>query len=299
MGDAGRHQQAAVLEMANGLLGGHELAAQEIGRGVARDLQDHLGLGLVEPDAVLGVEPRVLRRIELEALGRDQQRADAAEGEALERAAVERHQVPDAGVVDQPVGVQRLVGLLALGLAVAKADELALAGGRLDLPEALLLFGVERLVVVAAHLQHRLQAAVEQLAHEGVVEDRIQAAQAGESGKSLQIGQRQLAEVLRRHPVAAVLGAFDQVAQLAEALGQIALDGAPAHGELLREIGRMQRVTLVELEKDVRQPVGQRVAVGTTSCHEVGSLTVDRTADACSCLPISRVLLFVFSRSRE
>lgn len=77
----------------------------------------------------------------------------------------------------------------------------------------------------------------------------------------------------------------------------IALDGALIHGELLREIGQMQPVTLVELEKDARQPVGQRVPVGT-SCHEVGSLTVDRTADACSCLPISRVLLFVFSRSR-
>ena len=85
VGDTGRHQQAAVLEVANGLLGGHELAAQEIGRGVARDLQHHLGLGLVEPDAVLGVEPGVLRRIELEALGRDQQRADAAREHAVAR----------------------------------------------------------------------------------------------------------------------------------------------------------------------------------------------------------------------
>lgn len=264
MRDLARDDDAAVFEFLFQHLRPDQFAPPEIPRRVLGDFQHHLGLLLVEPDAVLVRQQLLDARRAGEGLPVRQRSADFGEGERLEPLAVQRGQVPDAAVVDQLVRRDIGIALLAVGLAVAETDALALQDVPLDLAEGARLRRIQRLVVRSLDQQRRLDPAVEQLAQEGAGQCRIQPLDAGQTGEAFQVGAVDLTQAARVEPVAAV----DPLqSQEGEALGQVALHRAQADAEFLGQRPRIERLAVIQAGEDLRQAMRQLLVRGVAHGH--------------------------------
>ena len=262
--DLPRNDDPAVFEFLFQHLRPDQLAPPEIPRRVLGDFQHHLGLLLVEPDAVLVFQQLLDARRAGEGLPVRQRGAQLGEGEGLEPLAVQRGQVPDAAVVDELVGRDIGIALLAIVLAVAEADALAAQDVLFELPEGARLRRVQRLVVRPLDQQRRRDPAVQQLAQEAARQRRVQPLDTGQTGEALQIRAAEWPQAARLQPIA-TLDALQP--EECEAFDQVALHRAQADVELLGQRPRVQRLALVEAVEDLRQAMRQLVVGGVAQGH--------------------------------
>lgn len=260
--DVGVDEQAAVGLGADELPGQELAAAEVVGDGGGHAQGGFLRLG-GEPDFAFGFG-QVLLPVFGDGKGRafaGLQLVDEGEGEAFDFVAGRfvGGEVPDAAVVGQAVGVH-LAGLVF----VEEGAGGALLHGGLQGGEVAAL-GAEVFAGRGVHLQAALGGGGVELG-EQVVQAFIgqQVGGAGKFGVALEVAQRDGAAALVGELPLAVFVALGDAAQ---ALVQIALDGAHVHAEFLGQRVFVDAVLQVELGEDVGQAEGEGVVRGLGLAH--------------------------------
>lgn len=256
-------EQAPAFKFFFDYLARNELAPAKVPGSLARDLEQHFGLALAHPDAVLlhqrGVDGRVGRK----RVTTDLQAFHLAERVGLEPGAVARRQVPDAAVVDQLVRLHACIGLDAFAFLLTKANAPVLQDGFLQAPKVALPL-VQVFVVVAPDEKGRLQAAVQDVTQEVVRERRKKTLHSGQGCKAPEVPQAELAQV---GGVQEILLACLLQRQESKAFLEVTLDGAHVHRELCSQRLRLEPFALVELAQDPGQPAGKLVVVSGVMGH--------------------------------
>jgi hypothetical protein len=139
--DAAADDQAAVFQFLVDGLVRQQFASLKVVGGLGRDAEQHFGAFCAEPDIVVVVDLAIQLVVRLERVGADVQMVDAAQRKGFQSRFVGRYQIPDALVVDEPVGFQR-ASLVRIGEDAASV----LPDGFVELAEVLVV-GLERFVV--------------------------------------------------------------------------------------------------------------------------------------------------------